>query len=234
MKTFLDRFILGFPTLFLKQYPYAWIAVVLLWKWPPILSATFLVIVVVGIFAVVWRAKAWVSEMQREHAPGDATFYVDRLPIPIPFMARNLGILVALSALVAWFLQGQIGLTFWQLIIMFVGFSIFYMDTRFFGASTIYIVTGEGIAIYYIPGHIDYRIFIKFKEMRQIVRLESVEKIPETWTLFSRLRTTKRGILLVPRDRNGFSKRLQELLLTPTDTDEFIKHVPSTLVTDHL
>jgi hypothetical protein len=234
MKQFLDNFILGFPALFLKQYPYAWIAVVILWSWPPVLSGTFLSVVVVGILALVWRTEAWISNLRREHAPRDETFYVDRLPIPLQRAAQNIALLLTGSALVAWLLQGQIGLSFWQLFLLFVGFALFYMDTRFFGAATIYVVTGSGIAIYFVPGHLDYRIFIRFKEIRQVVRLETVEKIPESWSVFSRLRKVKRGVLLIPRDRNGFSKRLQEILLTPTDTDEFLKRVPSTLVTDKL
>lgn len=226
--------ILHFPTLFIKQYPYAWIAVVMFWTWPPVLSGAFLAIIALGIAALNWRAAAWIADQRRQHAPEGESFHVDRLPIPIPFMLRNVAILIVFSAAAAWLMQNTIGLTFWQIFILFVAFALCYMDTRFFGAATIYAVAVDGIAIYYIPGHIDYRIFIHFKEMRQIVRMENVDKIPESWTLISRLRTTRRGILLVPRDRNGFSKRLREILLTPTDTDEFLKHVPSTLVTDRL
>ena len=36
MRPALDRFILGVPLLFIKQFPYAWIALIALWTWPPI------------------------------------------------------------------------------------------------------------------------------------------------------------------------------------------------------
>ena len=41
MRPLLDRFILGFPVLFLKQYPYAWIAIVALWPRSPALASLF-------------------------------------------------------------------------------------------------------------------------------------------------------------------------------------------------
>ena len=41
MKRSLDKFILYMPVLFIKQYPYTWIAAVVLWTWPPNLSGKF-------------------------------------------------------------------------------------------------------------------------------------------------------------------------------------------------
>ena len=235
MKHSLNKFILYFPTLFIKQYPYAWIAAIVLWSWPPNISAVFFLIVAIGIFSLRWREAAWISEMRRQHAPRNETFYVDRVPVPSQRAVRNLAILLAGGGLLAWFLDGRFNLTFWQAFIMIVGFFLFYVDTRFFGAVTIYIVTGGGIAIYFVPGHTDYRIFIRFNEMGQIVRMDHIEKRPKSWTVLSRVRAAKSGILLVPRYAKGFTKVLDgEVLLTPTNVDEFLKHVPSTLVTEKL
>ena len=96
-------------------------------------------------------------------------------------------------------------------------------------------VTGGGIAIYYIPGHTDYRIFIRFNEMGQVVRMGRIETRPVTWSVISRDRDTKSGVLLVPRYARGFTRVLDgEVLLTPSNVDEFLKHVPSTLVTNKI
>ena len=232
MKQFLDRFILSFPTLFLKQYPYAWLAVVTLWQWPPVFSGMFLSVILIGILSIRWRSAAWISDMRRQYAPNNETFYVDRLPIPWRRAAQNLTILLAVSGLVAWLMKGQLDLSGWQWFIMMFGFAVFYMDTRFFGAETIYIITGSGIAIYYIPGHVDYRFFFHFKEIRQVQRVSGVKTIPSSWTVCSRLRNVPSGVLLTPRSPDGFSKRLQEIFLTPTHVDEFLQHIPSTLVND--
>jgi hypothetical protein len=233
MKHFLDKFILYIPTLFIKQYPYAWIASIVLWTWPVNISAIFFLIVATGIFFLRWREAAWISEMRRQHAPKNETFYIDRIPVHIADAVRNIAVLLAGGGLLAWFLGGLFNLTFWQTFIMLVGFFLFYVDTRFFGAVTIYIVTGGGIAIYYIPGHTDYRIFLRFNEMGQIVRMDRIETRPESWSVFSRTRAATSGLLLVPRYAKGFTRMLDgEILLTPTNTDEFLNHIPSTLVTD--
>ncbi len=231
MSLSLDNFILGFPVLFLKQYPYAWIPLIALWE-SPFAVGLFLPVIVIGILSLRWRSAAWVSAMRREH--GDDPFYVERLPIPIQKTAQNAALLLAVCGLTAWLIQGQFGLDFWQYFILLTAFLLTYTDGRIFGAVTIYVVTGTGIAIYFVPGHLDYRIFIRFKEMRQVARLENVEKISDSWTVCSRFRKVSRGALLVPRSPTGFSRRLNEILLTPVNTDEFLKRIPSTLVTDGL
>lgn len=233
MKQILDRFILYIPTLFIKQYPYAWIVAIALWSWPLNISAVFFLIVAFGVFSLNWRGAAWTSEMRRQYAPKNETFYKDRLRIPKPQAARNLAILAAISAATAWILGGRLSLSFWQAFIMLSGFGLFYLDTLFFGPVAIYIVTGGGIAIYYIPGHTDYRIFLRFNEMDRIVRMDRIEKRPESWSVLSRVRNAGSGILLTPRHARGFTRLLDgEVLLTPTNVDEFLKLVPSTLVTN--
>ena len=235
MKQSLDRFILNIPTLFIKQYPYAWIAAIVLWSWPINVSAVLFGIVALGIVSLRWREAAWIAEMRRQHAPRDETFYVDRLPVPTPRAVRNLAILTAVSAATAWAIGERMNLSQWQAFIMIFGFGLFYLDTRFFGAVTIYIVTGSGIAAYYLPGHTDYRIFIRYKEMDAIARLERIEKLSESWTLLSRERVATSGVLLKPRDARGFSRFLDgEVLLTPSRVDEFLRLVPSTLVREKI
>jgi len=38
--------------------------------------------------------------------------------------------------------------------------------------------------------------------------------------------------LLAPRNPYGFSKQLQEILVTPTNVDEFLKRIPSMLTNE--
>ena len=154
MKPLLDRLILGFPVLFLKQYPYAWIAIVALWPRSPSLASLFLGIVVLGLVCLRWQTAAWISHIRREHAGTDGKFYVDQPPVAWQNAARNITVLIAGSVLGAYILRGQFGLSFWQLLVMLVGFSIFYQDTRFFGAAVTYIITATGIAIRSSSGHL--------------------------------------------------------------------------------
>lgn len=51
MRTFLDRFILSIPRLYIKQFPYAWIVFIGLWAWPPsAIIFVFLFIILLGLF----------------------------------------------------------------------------------------------------------------------------------------------------------------------------------------
>src|SRR5687768_17262932 len=147
MKQSLDRFILGIPLLFIKQFPYAWIAVIALWAWPPVVSGIFLLIIILGMLMMRWQSRAWISNLRRQYVFRDGKFHVDEPDIPLTESARKIMFLFAGSALIAWLLNGQFRLNFWQLFIMIVGFTLLYRDTQFFGAPTTYVITASGIAI---------------------------------------------------------------------------------------
>jgi hypothetical protein len=224
MKPLLDRFILGFPVLFLKQYPYAWIAIVALWPRSPSVALLFLAIVVLGVLSLRWQSEAWISHIRREFAGLDGKFYVDRPAVSWQTAARNIAILVAVASLAAYLLRGQFGLSFWQILIMIVGFTIFYQDTRFFGADVTYIITASGIAIRFVPGHIDYRLFLPFREISRIER--NTYQKDKAWDLFARARDTKEGLLMIPKNPNGFTKRVEKLFIAPQDRETFLEQLP--------
>ena len=224
MKPFLDRFILAFPVLFLKQYPYAWIALVALWPNSQVTAGLFVFVLTAGFLALRWQSAAWISHMRREHAGKDGKFYVDEPPVPWQRAARNVAILIGWSTMGAFVLRGQFGLSFWQLLIMLVGFTIFYQDTRFFGAAVTYIITASGIAIRFVPGHVDYRLFLSFKEISRIEK--SVYQNDKNWDLFARLRDTSEGLLMTPKNPNGFTRRVEKLFIAPRDREQFLAQLP--------
>jgi hypothetical protein len=224
MKPFLDRFILGFPVLFLKQYPYAWIVFMALWPRSPSMALVFLAVVVIGILSLRWQAAAWVSQMRTETAGEDGKFYVDRPPVPWRMAARKVALLVLGSAALAFLLQDRLGLTFWQFFIMVVGFALFYQDNRFFGAEVIYIVVAEGIAIRFVPGHLEYRLFLQFKEISRIERATYQES--RDVDLIARTRQAGDGLLLTPRDPRGFTRRINKLFIVPNDVEKFVEQLP--------
>lgn len=224
MRPLLDRFILGFPVLFLKQYPYAWIAVVALWPRSPSFSMLFLAIIVTGLLSLRWQSAAWISHMRRQHAAEDGKFYVDQPPVLWHKAARNIAFLIAGSILIAFLLEGQFGLTIWQLIIIVVGFTISYQDTRFFGSAVTYIITATGIGIRFIPGHIDYRLFLPFREISRIEKRGYMESLDTD--LFARTRDLKEGLLMIPKDPKGFTKRIDKLFIAPSNIEKFLEQMP--------
>ena len=224
MRKALDRFILAFPVLFIKQFPYAWIAAVVLWSWPPTFSIVFLAIIVVGVLALRWQSRAWISNLQREHAFKDGKFHVDEPPFSLMDSARKILILVAGAALLAWLLNGQFGLSFWQLFLIIVGFTLLYRDTQFFGAPTTYVITDQGIGIHFTPGHIDYRLFLTFREISRIEKSQFQKG--SNWDAFIRNRETQDGLLMIPKNPNGFTKRIERLFIAPDDMEKFLEQLP--------
>ena len=128
MKPTLDRFILNIPRLFIKQYPYAWFPLIVLWAWPPNIAIVFLVIILLGLSMLQWQRSAWMSYMRREHAGAEGKFYVDAPAIPLERAVRNISILLVGSGLVAFIIQGRFGLTFWQIFLILVMFMLTYRD----------------------------------------------------------------------------------------------------------
>jgi hypothetical protein len=220
----LNRFILGFPVLFLKQYPYAWIAVVALWPHSPSLAAAFLAVVMSGILSLRWQTAAWISHMRFQHAGADGKFHVDQPPVDWRRAALRITLLVAGGALLAFLLQGRLGLTFRQYFVMIVGFTLFYQDTRFFGSAVTYLITAAGIVIRFVPGHLDYRLFLPYREIGRIERRD-YRKDPAV-DLFARTNDVQEGLLLVPKDPNGFTKRIDKIFIAPSNLEQFIKELP--------
>ena len=220
----LDRFILAIPVLFIKQFPYAWIAAITFWSWPPTFSLVFLVIILIGLLALRWQSSAWISNLQREHSFKEGKFYVDQPPFYWKDSARKILILAAGAAFLAWLLKGQFGLSFWQIFLIILGFTLLYRDTQFFGASTTYVITDQGIGIHFVPGHIDYRLFLNFKEISRIQKSRYQKDL--NWDAFVRNRNTPDGLLMTPKNPNGFTKRIEKLFIAPNDPEKFLEQLP--------
>ena len=225
---FLENFILDIPYLFLKKIPYAWLAVIFFWIWPPVLLSWILVgIVLLGLIMMVWQRRAWETKLIREHHQKSNAVYIDRPKMPVSIQLRNMIILALGSVALAWPFQGRFELNFWQWVFLLIGFMLLYMDHRLLGSTTVYIVTDQGIGIRFAPGHIDYRLFFSYGEIRHVQPVQVPDPRPLRWSVTTPTRNPKGGVLLTPRNPNGFSRQIEgEVLLTPTDTDEFMKHIP--------
>ena len=222
----LEDFILGVPYLFLKKIPYAWIGVVLFWGWPPVVSGIILAIVLVGLLMMLWQERAWEARVIRENSDGQTRPFIDRPHVPRAYQLRNLAILLGSSGLVAWVLNGRIGLSGWQWFLLLSGFMLLYKDALLFGAGATYIISDQGIGIRLVPGHVDYRLFLKFHEIWQAARTKVPERIPLRWDVLTPQKQPKEGVLLKSARREGFSKTIQsELLVVPTDRERFLEQL---------
>lgn len=224
MKQHLDHLILAIPVVFIKQYAFAWIAAIALWTWPPVASGIFLAIVMIGILMLRWQSIAWLSNLRREHASPNGKFYIDQPPVRVWESAQKILILLAGAGIMAWFLRDRFGMGFWQLFIMVAGFILLYYDTRFVGWLSTYVVTDRGIGIRFVPGRIDYRLFIPFEEIRRIGKSQFQKD--RNWELFAPSRDTKDGLLMTPQNPEGFTKRIERLFIAPSSMEKFLEQVP--------
>ncbi len=225
MKAF-QSFVLSIPYLFLKKIPYAWVFVIALWTWPPVISGIFLGIILLGLWFMVLQQKAWEAEIAREYR----VLHRDQPRAPLLFQVRNFVLVCLGSALIGWIAGGRLGLSSIQWTLLFIGVMLLYKDALLFGAGTVYLVTNKGIAIRYIPGHVDYRLFFGYDEIRNIEKIASVKKPPVSWSILTPQRKITGGLLLKPKKLDGFSKLIYEAVLCPVDTEGFIKHMPPSIV----
>jgi hypothetical protein len=229
---FLENFILAIPYLFLKKIPYAWLAVIFFWVWPPVLFSWILIaIIILGLLMMDWQRSAWEAKLIREHHEGSGKPFVDRPKMPLRIQLRNLAWLALGSGLVAWIFQGQFELSFWQWFFLLAGFMLLYMDHRLLGATTVYILTDQGVGIRFAPGHVDYRLFFSYGEIWRAQRIQVPAQKPARWSQVTPTRQADTGVLLTPRNRDGFTRLIKgEVLLAPSDLDGFLKHIPAQLV----
>lgn len=229
---FLENFILAVPYLFLKKIPYAWLALVFLWTWPPVFISWVLVgIILLGLLMMDWQRRAWEAKLVREHHKGPQEPFIDRPKMPLQTQLRNLALLALGSGLVAWILQGLLEISFWQWFFLLVGFMLLYMDHRLFGAATVYILTDQGIGIRFAPGHVDYRLFFSYGEIWRAQHIQVPEKMPVRWSVITPTRKPEEGVLLTPRNRDGFTRQIKsEILLAPSDKQAFLAHFPTQLI----
>jgi hypothetical protein len=222
----LEQFILDTPYLFLKKIPYAWIAVVAFWHWPPYASAVLMLIVLVGLLMMVWQQRAWETTIQRDLHNGTDRLYFDRPRAARTFQLRNFLLVCLGSGLLGWLLNGRFGISAVQWFLMLAGTMLLYKDHLLFGAGVTYMLTSQGIGIRFVPGHVDYRIFLRYSEIRRAVRVKLPKQVPMRWDILAPRKHPQEGVLLYAASPSGFTSQLQgEILLSPADMDAFLKEL---------
>jgi hypothetical protein len=189
-------------------------------------TGIMLSIVLLGVLMMVWQRRAWEAKLIRDHHNAAERPFIDHPKMPRNLQLRNLALLMSGSVLLGWLFQGRFELSFWQWFLLLSGFMLFYMDHRLLGVTTVYILTDQGLGIRFAPGHIDYRLFISYREIKHARRIPVPKDKPPVWSQITPQRSLEEGILLTPTNLDGFSKLLPgEILLAPTDMDAFLKQL---------
>lgn len=222
MRVFED-FVLGLPYLVMRRAPYAWVGIVALWTWPPYFSGLFMLLFLIGVGLMLFQQIAWERKIQREHT----VLFKDHPQAPLYYRLRNSVLLLAACALLGWWFDGRFNLNAFQWAVLLAGIMASYEDHVLFGRGVVYLITDKGIAIRYVSGHIDNRLFFGYEEIRHITHLRDMSKRERRWSILAPVRENlKHGLLLTPNNPEGFSKVFYRVFLTPTDEEKFLQAIP--------
>lgn len=217
-----DHLIRNLPAGTIHKLSYAWVGAVFLFPWSPAISVVLAVTALLAVVIPMLQRRVWEADLQREHT----VVYVDRPSIPLLRRALNLALAFVGSAILAYLLDGQLGMAGLAWFLITLGLFVFQLDERLFGAPTVYLVTTEGIGII----HSTVRLFLSFAEIEQILAIADVDELPARWAVMAPTASPASGVLLVPVDRAGFTRLVDHVLTTPQEPDRFLHHVPPGLL----
>ncbi|HEY3311923.1 MAG TPA: hypothetical protein VGK00_09810 [Anaerolineales bacterium] len=226
----IHSFILDVPYLFLMKVPYLWLPAVIFYAWPPLVSAVLVGLILLGLLAMNWQNTAWIEKVKYEFARKPESIYIEELRPPAGFVVRNGLLLLALGAGIGWLMNGYLELGWLQWALFAAGFIALYKKAIFFGKRVTYILTDQGIGIRYVPGHLDYRMLIRFGEIRRVTKTSVPEKTPNNWTIFAPTSNVAEGLLLVPKNPKGFSAQVDQILLSSDDLENLAQKFPQALI----
>jgi len=220
----LNKIILGIPHRLLKATLYAWLGILFIWIWPPVVTGILLGMVLLGLGLMAWQKRAWEDSLRGEFHSGEAKPFIDRPHVARKVQIRNLLLVLAACGLAGWLLNGLLTLNGWLWFLLFAGFTLLSRDRFLFGAGLTYIITDQGIGIRYVPGQAEHRLFFRFNEIWRAARVKVTGQIPSGWDVLTPEMRPKEGVLLSAVKREGFSKQVRsEVLVAPRDIEGFVE-----------
>lgn len=222
MNPSLEKFFLDLPAGTLRKSSYAWFGVVVFYPWSPPIAAALGVILLLTLILLFMHNRTWERREVREAQKEAVNPYIDRPRLPVISQVKNVGMALLLSGAVAYLLGGRLRLSMLQWFLIFSGFFILQLDQRLFGAAVVYILSNAGLAIRWS----DTKVFIHYYEIRSVALLTQIKKPSPRWSMFTPSQSVSEGLLLVPQNRDGFTRLLDQILLSPTDNQSFLERLP--------
>jgi hypothetical protein len=105
---------------------------------------------------------------------------------------------------------------------MTAGFFLLEQSFTLYWAPLRYLVTGQGVWVLYGAD----TLFIRFEDVAE-ARVEPDYVTPFGWGYILAPIRYPAGLRLLPANRAGFKWRVEEVVLTPTDLEEFVRAFPS-------
>lgn len=231
MKQKIVRLILSIPYPLLKKSLYLYVGAIALWNWSPVSSLALLLIILTSLLLIYLQASLWISDILRKHST-NGIHYIEKLRASPVFWIPKLLFVIVVSMAFGYFWNGFLGLNSVQLFLLPVGYILLYRETVLLGNYTVYIITDQGIGIQFIPTHYNYRTFIRFEDIHDILVChceQYPQQMREALCLAPNFEAEK-GLILKPFHPRAFSNQNDTIFISPRKLDRFIAQLPGHLI----
>lgn len=217
--------IMRIPPSVLTKALYAWLPIVALWSWPPVISG--LLLVYLGLSITLLRAQQnCMRRLIKANALDSGEFiYEERLKLPLRPILLNLLLVVGIGVLVGYLLGDRLMLSGSQWALLVIGMVVTEQLVLLLWAPDRHLVTEEGI--WGLTS--TFSVFIRYSA---IAKVEIVRPcaLPQrfTYTLFPI--KVPLAVFLLPVNKEGFTWFVKEVALLPQDAERLLAQFPPHLL----
>jgi hypothetical protein len=214
-------FILRIPPSVLARVFYAWVPLVAFLAWPPVVSGLLAILLLLGLVLLKAQRSTWERLIRQGRLGTGAVRYEDRPWPPARYLLLNLVVVLVIGVGLGYLLDGRADLSGLQWFLMTAGFFLLEQSFTLYWAPVRYFVTGQGVWVLYDAD----TLFIRFEDVAE-ARIERDYVVPFGWGYILAPIRYPAGLRLLPANRAGFKWRVREVVLTPTDLEEFVQAFP--------
>ncbi len=218
-------FILKIPVVVLAKGTYAWLPMVALYNWPPILSGLLAGYICLNLGLLFIQQNTWRRLIQEGKLGTGAFLYTEKFKPPVRDMWVHTTASV-LGGVFAWYLlQGTLGLTGLQWFLLIGGYFLLEQVIHLIVFPPQYLMTEDGVWI--LTTHTSG--FVWFGEVKAVHIVRGVQLPRATSAVLTPI-TAATAVQLLPVKPRGFSEFSSFAVLFLNDVKRFSKFFPPQLV----
>ncbi|HNT73442.1 MAG TPA: hypothetical protein PKH77_00345 [Anaerolineae bacterium] len=217
--------IMHIPPGVLTKALYAWLPIVALWHWPPVISGLLLAYLGLSITLLRMQQNCMRRLIKANALDSGEFIYEERLKLPLRPLLLNLLLVVGIGVLVGGLLRDRLMLSGLQWALLVIGMVVTEQFVLLLWAPDRHLVTEGGI--WGVTSTLSF-----FIRHGAIARVEVVQPcaLPQrfTYTLFPI--KVPLAVFLLPVDKEGFTWFVKEVVLIPQDAERLLAQFPPHLL----
>lgn len=217
--------ILHIPATVLAKALYAWVPIVALWNWPPVISGLLLIYLAVSMTLLRVQQSLWRKLIKTDALDGGDFIYEERLKLPVRPILLNLLVVIGVSVLVGYLLRDRLRLSGWQWTLLVLGVVCTEQFLLLVWAPDRFLVTEGGIWVL----NSTLKLYAGYGNIAKVQVVRPCA-LPQryTYTLFPI--QVPAAVFLLPVEKEGFAWFVKELLLIPQDVERLLAQFPPHLI----